>query len=52
MVEIFRAKDDRFLARPTLAQGNSIALVLLELGLVQWLRRAPAGTQVAAARSA
>ena len=47
VVEIFRAKDDRFVAGLTLAQLISIGLLLLGAAGVQWLRRRQAGTQVA-----
>jgi phosphatidylglycerol:prolipoprotein diacylglycerol transferase len=38
LVEILRAKDDRFLGPFTLAQAFSVA-VLLTIGIVAWLRR-------------
>lgn len=49
VVEIFRAKDDRFLAGFTVAQVISIGLVLLGAAVYQQLRRSAGGTQVAAA---
>jgi phosphatidylglycerol:prolipoprotein diacylglycerol transferase len=49
VVEIFRAKDDRFFGPLTLAQGVSIGLFLAGLAGVQWLRERGRGTQVATA---
>ena len=53
IVEIFRAKDDRFFAGFTLAQLISVGLIVLGFAAFEWLRRsAPAaGTQVAPARA-
>jgi phosphatidylglycerol:prolipoprotein diacylglycerol transferase len=39
IVEIFRAKDDRFLGPLTVAQSISIALVVVALLAASWLRR-------------
>lgn len=49
VVEIFRAKDDRFLGGLTLAQAISVLLVLAAVATFQWLRRPRGGTQVAVA---
>lgn len=49
VVEIFRAKDDRFLGGLTLAQAISVLLVLAAVAAFQWLRRPRGGTQVAVA---
>ena len=49
VVELFRAKDDRFLGGLTVAQTISVALVLVGLVLVQRTRQSP-GTQVAMSR--
>jgi phosphatidylglycerol:prolipoprotein diacylglycerol transferase len=49
VVELFRAKDDRFLGGLTLAQTISIALVVAGMLLVQRIRR-ETGTQVALSR--
>jgi phosphatidylglycerol:prolipoprotein diacylglycerol transferase len=48
IVEIFRAKDDRFLGPLTLAQTISLLLVVVALLVARHLR-APAGTHVATA---
>ena len=39
IVEIFRAKDDRFLGPLTVAQSISIALVVVAVVAAGWLRR-------------
>jgi len=49
VVELFRAKDDRFLGPLTVAQSISVALVVLGIVLVQRARQT-GGTQVALGR--
>jgi phosphatidylglycerol:prolipoprotein diacylglycerol transferase len=39
IVEIFRAKDDRFLGPLTVAQSISIALIVVAVIAASWLRR-------------
>ena len=51
VVELFRAKDDRFLGALTVAQTISIGLVVAGIVLIQRTRR-PGGTQVALSRGA
>ena len=48
IVEIFRAKDDRFVGPLTVAQLLSLALVIGGIALYLHLRRSDGGTQVAA----
>ena len=48
IVEIFRAKDDRFFGVLTLAQLVSLGLVFAGIAAAAWLRRPHPGTQVAA----
>ena len=47
IVEIFRAKDDRFVGPLTVAQLLSLALVAAGIALYLRLRRPAGGTQVA-----
>lgn len=49
VVEVFRAKDDRFFGPFTVAQTISLGLILAGIVASQYLRRPPAGTQVAMA---
>jgi phosphatidylglycerol:prolipoprotein diacylglycerol transferase len=48
IVEIFRAKDDRFIGPLTVAQLLSLALMVGGIALYLHLRRSDGGTQVAA----
>jgi phosphatidylglycerol:prolipoprotein diacylglycerol transferase len=50
IVEIFRAKDDRFIGPLTLAQSISIALIVGALLAIRWLRRGTPDRQPATAR--
>jgi phosphatidylglycerol:prolipoprotein diacylglycerol transferase len=50
IVEIFRAKDDRFLGPLTVAQSISIALVVVALLAANWLRRNEPRVEPAAGR--